>query len=193
MENKFSIIQGLSSCSMDVPTEWHVSTNALKITSGQDVVDNVATSILGNAAAVSAETTRAQAAEQTLTTDLAAETTRAQTAEQTLTDNLAAETTRAQAAEQTLTTDLAAETTRATQAEQTLTTNLATVESNLATETSRIDSILALSADDLNSFKEIVDAYNSADSSLQNLITNLTTEFNALKAVVDSLAPPPEP
>ena len=156
MENKFSIIQGLSSCSMDVPTEWHVSTNALRLTSGQDVVTNVASSILGNAAAVLAEQGRAELAEGTLTTDLAAETT------------------------------------RATQAEQTLT-------ADLAIEKARIDAIVALPIDDLDTFKEITEAYRNADSNLQNLITNLTTNFNTLltdfndlKAVVDSLAPPPE-
>ena len=192
LENKFSLSQGLSSCSMDVPTEWHVSTNALRLTSGQDVVTNVASSILGNAAAVLAEQGRAELAEGTLTTDLAAETTRAQAAELTLTTDLAAETTRAQAAELTLTTDLAAETTRATQAEGTL-------AADLAAEKARIDAIVALPIDDLDTFKEITEAYRNADSNLQNLITNLTTNFNTLltdfndlKAVVDSLAPPPE-
>lgn len=57
------------------------------------------------------------------------------------------------------------------------------------TEKDRIDHILNLSSQDLDTFKEIVTAYTNADSSLQNLITNLTTQFTALKAVVDSLAP----
>ena len=99
-----------------------------------------------NTVDLTAETTRATAAEATLTTNvatnataIAAETTRATAAEATLTTNvatnataIAAETTRATAAEATLTTNvatnttaIAAETTRATAAETTLTTNLA--------------------------------------------------------------------
>jgi len=111
-----------------------------------------------NTVDLTAETTRATAAEATLTTNvatnataIAAETTRATAAEATLTTNvatnataIAAETTRATAAEATLTTNLAtnataiaAETTRATAAEATLTTNVATNATAIAAETTR--------------------------------------------------------
>ena len=55
-------------------------------------------------------------------------------------------------------------------------------------EKARIDAIMDLSSEQLNTFKEIADAYQAADSNLTTLITNLTTEFNALKLVVDTLA-----
>jgi hypothetical protein len=111
-----------------------------------------------NTVDLTAETTRATAAEATLTTNvatnataIAAETTRATAAEATLTTNvatnataIAAETTRATAAEATLTTNvatnttaIAAETTRATAAEATLTTNVATNATAIAAETTR--------------------------------------------------------
>lgn len=63
-----------------------------------------------------------------------------------------------------------------------------TLQSNIDAQTARIDAILNLSTAELDSFKEIADAYQAADSNLQTLITNLTTDFNALKAVVDALA-----
>jgi hypothetical protein len=92
--------------------------------------------------------TRAQAAEATLTTNLANEVTRAQTAETTIANNLSSEIARAQAAESTLTTNLTSEVTRAQAAEATLTTNLAnevtraqtaetTIANNLSSEITR--------------------------------------------------------
>jgi hypothetical protein len=61
------------------------------------------------------------------------------------------------------------------------------IDAAIETEKSRIDSILNLSSQDLDSFKEIADAYSTADNNLTNLINTLTTQFNALKAVVDTL------
>jgi len=63
----------------------------------------------------------------------------------------------------------------------------ASIETALATEKSRIDSILNLSSADLDSFKEISDAYSSADNNLTNLINTLTSRFNALESVVNTL------
>jgi hypothetical protein len=70
------------------------------------------------------ETSRAQAAETTLTTNLNNEISRALSAEGTLTTNLNNEITRAQSAESTLTSNLNNEISRAKAAETTLTTNL---------------------------------------------------------------------
>jgi hypothetical protein len=58
-------------------------------------------------------------------------------------------------------------------------------------ERERINAILALSATELNTFKEISDAYQAADTDLTTLITNLTTDFAALKLVVDTLVSNP--
>lgn len=77
------------------------------------------------AAGLSAETTRAEAAELVLTNDLASEASRAQAAELVLTNDLASEASRAEAAELVLTNDLASEASRAQAAELVLTNNLA--------------------------------------------------------------------
>ena len=61
------------------------------------------------------------------------------------------------------------------------------IDDALAVEKSRIDSILNLSSADLDSFKEIADAYTTADNNLTNLINTLTTRFNALEQVVNTL------
>ena len=60
-----------------------------------------------------------------------------------------------------------------------------TLQSAIDTEKLRIDAILNMSAEDLNSFHEIATAYASADSSLQGLITTLTSRFDSLEAVVN--------
>ena len=74
--------------------------------SGQMLAWNGASWVPTTPPNVAAESTRAQAAEGTLTGNLNAETTRAQAAEGTLTGNLSAETTRAEAAEVTLQSNL---------------------------------------------------------------------------------------
>ena len=60
------------------------------------------------------------------------------------------------------------------------------LEVKINTEKSRIDSILALSSADLDSFKEIVTQYTNADSSLQTLITTLTATINQLRLDFDA-------
>ena len=60
------------------------------------------------------------------------------------------------------------------------------LEVKINTEKGRIDSILALSSADLDSFKEIVTQYTNADSSLQTLITTLTATINQLRLDFDA-------
>lgn len=78
---------------------------------------------------LTAEITRAEAAEQVNAKGIAAEVTRAKAEEQRLDTAIAAEKTRAKAEEQRLNTAITAETTRAEQAEQALDTRTAAVES----------------------------------------------------------------
>ena len=98
---------------------------------------NVINSISNNKTSIenslSAEVTRATAAEATLTTNLSAEVTRATAAENALTSNLSTEVTRATAAETTLTTNLSAEVTRAQAAEAALTDLINNASSNSVT------------------------------------------------------------
>ena len=62
----------------------------------------------------------------------------------------------------------------------------AALQTQVNTEKARIDSIMSLSSADLDSFKEIVDAYTGADSSLQTLITTLTATVSQLRADFDA-------
>lgn len=78
---------------------------------------------------LTAETTRAQAAESALSTKITEETERAKAAEQANADGLAAEASRAKGEEKRLGTAITAETTRAEQAEQALDTRTAALES----------------------------------------------------------------
>lgn len=226
---KFSLVQSNSNCSVSVPTEWHVDTSALKLTSSGQVVNNVAASILENGVAVVAEQTRALGAEAGLQTNIDNEAslrasgdaanTAAIGVNQGLittetTNRMAAVTAEANAR----TAAVEAEGLARSEADTTLQTNIdeekaariaadvihtasigaETDRANLAeeelafainTEKQRIDLILNDSEGALDQFHEIVSAYNAADAGLQGMITTLTTEFNALKAVVDSLVP----
>jgi hypothetical protein len=64
-----------------------------------------------------------------------------------------------------------------------------TLQANIDVEKARIDAILNLSSSDLDTFKEIADAYQNADSSLQTLITSLTTDLAQLRADFDAHFP----
>lgn len=87
------------------------------------------TEVQANAKSISDETTRAQAAENALSTKITEETERAKAAEQANADGIAAEASRAKGEEQRLDTAITAETTRAEQAEQALDTRTAALES----------------------------------------------------------------
>lgn len=82
-----------------------------------------------NADNLSAEVERAQAAESALSTKITEETERAKAAEQANADGIAAEASRAKGEEQRLDTAITAETARAEQAEQALDTRTAALES----------------------------------------------------------------
>ena len=59
-------------------------------------------------------------------------------------------------------------------------------ESALATERARIDAILNLSQQDLDTFREIELAFKAADSSIEQTVTNLTTSAAAARAVIQA-------
>ena len=71
---QFVLSQGQASCDMTVPTQFHVNSSAFKVTSGEQVVANVASSILSNAQAISDEVSRAAASEASLQSDISSET-----------------------------------------------------------------------------------------------------------------------
>ena len=83
-----------------------------------------------NADAISAEATRAEGAEDTLSKNLSSEIARAKAAEQANADNITAEATRAKAAEDTLTKNLSAEATRAAAAESANATNISALQTS---------------------------------------------------------------
>ena len=100
--------------------------NELAAAIGDDAnfVTTITSSIANVQSSLSAESSRAQAAEASLTSGLSAEVSRAQAAEGVLTADLAAEVARASAAEATLVADLGAEVARAVAAEGVLTADL---------------------------------------------------------------------
>ena len=175
---------------------------------------NIDAEAAARATAVNNEATTRSTAVATLQTNINAEATAREAADITLQGNINAEATARAAAvtaeadaraaadnnlQTNLQTNIDTETSERQNDVYVLTTNLntesnaratavATLQSNIDAQKARIDAILNLSTTELDSFKEIADAYQDADSNLQTLITNLTTDFNALKAVVDALA-----
>jgi hypothetical protein len=157
------------------------------------ITDEESARISGDAAASTArsaiqsslnsEITRATAAEGVNATAVATETARAEAAEGVLQSNITAE-----AAARVLAVSSEA-TTRANEDAAEATARFAAdsdLEAKINTEKSRIDAILNLSSSDLDTFKEIATAYQNADSSLQTLITNLTTDLSQLRADFDA-------
>jgi hypothetical protein len=223
----FVLAQGQAECTINTSTNIHITNPSLKLTSGSQVVNNVAASVINNTLLNTNETTRALLAESVLAQSVVDETSSRTTADSTLqsninieklritteitdrTNDVNAENTRALAAESVLQANITAEGATRLAADNlesanrisndtTIQTNLtneisrastaeALVQSNLDVQTGRIDGILNLSTAQLDSFTEIVAAYGSADSNLLTLITTLTTDFTALKAVVDQL------
>ena len=173
--------------------------------------DNVASEISRVESLITAEETArlagdsaASTARSTITTNLNAEITRATAAEGVNAAAIASETGRAEDAEGVLQSNIDAEqaarvlalsteaTTRANEDAAEATARLAgdaDLESKINTEKARIDAILNLSSSDLDTFKEIADAYQNADSNLQTLITNLTTDLSQLRADFDAHFP----
>ncbi len=62
-----------------------------------------------------------------------------------------------------------------------------TLTTDLGTERGRIDAILAGSSVDLNTFIEVINAYEVADVSILSTIGSIQTQLTALQATVDSL------
>jgi hypothetical protein len=133
--------------------------------------------------ALNAEIVRAQDAEGVLTTSINTEIVRAQDAEGVLQSNI---TTEANARQLAISNEA---TTRANEDAAEATARFAAdsdLENKINTEKARIDAILNLSSSDLDTFKEIVTAYQNADSNLQNLINTLTNTVNQLRADFDA-------
>ena len=135
---------------------------------------------------LTAEVTRATAAESVNATAIATETGRAEDAEGVLQSNITAEQdARVLAVSNESTARAAADTAEASARSSADTT----LQANIDVEKGRIDAILNLSSADLDTFKEIADAYQNADSSLQTLITNLTTDLSQFRSDFDAHFP----
>ena len=138
-----------------------------------------------NAAAITAEQVRAEAAELGLqgsinevTVSLATEATTARAAEAANAAAVAAEKTRAEGAELGLQQSIAAEATLARQEEGVLATAI-------NSEKGRIDAILAASDADADSFKEIVDLINSVDTENDVAFASHVLDFNTAKTALE--------
>ena len=127
----------------------------------QTQIDGNDTDIAANAAAITAEETRALAAEAALSTAIADEEARALAAEGVLSGSIADEEARALAAEGVL-------------------------EKAIMAADGRIDWILSGSTDSLDQFVEVVQAFQSADGTLSGSIAALTTTAAADRALIRS-------
>ena len=119
-----------------------------------------------NTSANAVEKARAEAAEAILTGAVSAEESRALTAEGGNSSANAVEKARAEAAEAVLTAAIGSEVTRAQAAES-------VNDGKITVEKTRIDAILNLSSGALDTFHEIEQAYQAADSNVQTTVTNL--------------------
>jgi len=135
---------------------------------------------------LNAEITRATAAEGVNATAIATEQGRAEAAEAVNAAAVVAEAAARALAVSSEATTRAAEDAAEASARAAADSDL---ESKIDTEKARIDAILNLSSSDLDTFREIADAYQNADSSLQTLITNLTTDLAQLRADFDAHFP----
>ena len=144
-------------------------------------------------AAIAAEQSRAQAAEQAIATDLSTELSRAQAAEQAIASDLSTEQSRAQAAEQAIATDLSTELSRAQAAEQAIATDLSTelsraqaaeqaIAADLSTEQSRAQAAEQAIAADLSTEQ------SRAQAAEQAITTDLTTETSRATGVEANLS-----
>lgn len=104
---------------------------------------------------------------------------------------ITAEETRATSAEGVLTSSVSAETTRATSAEGVLTASIASLSSSLTSainvEKGRIDDLVSNASVDLDTLKEITDAYANVDSNTLNQIADMTLTINTLVQRVNAL------
>jgi hypothetical protein len=200
-----NVANSILSNSADIVTEANARAAA-----DTTLQSNIDTEAATRATAITNEATTRSTADSTLQTNINNEATAREAADTTLQGNIDAEATSRASADTTLQSNIdaeetarvaavSAEATSRVAADTTLQANIdaeataraddvASLTADITTEKNRIDAILNLSQADLDTFKEISDAYQSADSDLQTLITNLTNDFNALKAVVDALA-----
>ena len=104
---------------------------------------------------------------------------------------ITAEVTRARRNENVLTASLSSEVSRATSAESVLTASISSVNTTLTNainaEKLRIDDILVNSSLDLDTLKEISDAYANVDSNVLNQISDMSLTINTLVQRVNAL------
>lgn len=132
---------------------------------------------------LNSEITRAQAAEGVNATAIASETGRAEDAEAV---NAAAVVAEAAARVLAVSSEATARQTADSAESSARQAADETLQANIDVEKARINSILNLSSADLDTFREIADAYQNADSNLQTLITNLTTNLSQLRSDFDA-------
>jgi len=108
-----------------------------------------------------------------------------------------AEETRATTAEGVLTTAVSTEASRASAAEASLTASIASVSSSLTSainvEKGRIDDLVSNASVDLDTLKEISDAYSNVDSNTLNQIADMTLTINTLVQRVNALTSSGDP
>ena len=145
----FKITQGESDCKMVVPNIYDLNCPQMKLTSGDQVVSNVASQILSNVADIAQESASRLSADVNLQSNIDSEASTRASADSAL-------------------------------------------ETKINVEKARIDFIVSnTDASALDSLTEVVNAFQSADSSLISQVATLQSQLTALQAVVDALAENP--
>ena len=167
--------------SQDAATKAYV--DAASTSSGSDLSTETAARIAGDAAnsnEVSVETARAGAVESSLQSQIDSEQSARITADSQLQTNITSEEAARIGADQVLQNAIDAEAATRASADSTL-------QSNIDTVSSAVSAITNGSPEQLNQLVELVSAYESADSDLQTLISNLGGDASALTARVSTL------
>ena len=194
LDNRVTTVEGQVNGKIGDLTTLHTDEKSTIVGALNEVQDELDAEVAARTSAVAAEATRAQAAEQTLTTDLASEVARATAAEAQLTTDLAtevaarqaavtAEQTRAQTAESALQAAITAEANRAQGVEGALTALTTTAKTSLVEAINELDSDLA---SEVSARQAAVTAEQTrATAAEAQLTTDLATEA-AARAAADA-------
>ena len=175
----FKITQGETDCKMVVPNVYDLNCPSLKLTSGEQVVNNVASQILTNASDISTEIGRAEDAEGVLQSNINNEASARTTADSTLQNNINIEKGRITQEITDRTNAVASEQSRAEDAEGILQSNIDSEASARATADTTEQTARIASDNTLQTNIDTANANRVAD------VADLQSQLNTEKGRID--------